>query len=283
MAYRICIFGLFSHSGSYVYMKGSLFVVVFLLLGLCAFAQKDDVLFGPKEAPKARKGFILNGNGQFDIPAGDMAKRFGDSYRVGPALLYKTSSNWIFGAKFDFINGGTVKQDSLMINIRDRYSGYNTHLYEFINGSGERVGIPVYERGYAVGLELGRIINFSKNHPDDGLMVMGTAGFIQHRIDIFDRDKTVQQIRGAYLKGYDRLTNGGFAEGYVGYTHFSKNVLINYTIGFDGLFGFTQGRRDYLFDVMHADTEKRLDILYGIRGGWFIPIFKRKSEDLLFE
>ena len=179
--------------------------------------------------------------------------------------------------------GGVVKQDSLMINIRDRYSNYNTHEYEFINSSGERIGVPVYERGYAIGLTFGKIFAYSKQHPNDGLTVLGTVGFIQHKIDIFDKDKSVPQLSGSYLKGYDRLTNGVFAEAYVGYSHFAKNKLVNYTIGLDGLFGFTQGRRDYLYDVMRSDNAQRLDILFGIRGGWFIPIFKHKSEDLLFE
>jgi len=59
--------------------------------------------------------------------------------------------------------------------------------------------------------------------------------------------------------------------------------LLNFTIGVDALFGFTQDRRDYLYDVMRPDNQQRLDILFGLRGGWFIPIFKRKSEDILFE
>jgi hypothetical protein len=264
-------------------MKLRIFTVLFLLVTISAAAQNNDKLFGPVATGESKHGFILNANGSLDFPAGDMAKRFGTSYRVGPALLYKTTSNWLIGAKFDFILGGTVKQDSLMINIRDKYSNYNTHIYEFINGSGQRIGVPVHERGYAVGLSAGRIFTFNKQHPNDGLTLLASAGFIQHKINIFDKDKSVQQLRGAYLKGYDRLTNGGFVEAYAGYSHFSKSRLVNFTIGFDALFGFTQGRRDYLFDVMHADNQQRMDILYGLRGGWFIPIFKRKSEEMMFE
>src|SRR3954464_15203697 len=131
------------------------FILLLLLLSASLFAQNKDKLFGPPAPPKPRKGFILNGNASFDIPAADMAKRFGYSYRVGPAILYKTASNWVFGGKCDFILGGTIKQDSLMINIRDKYSGQSHHLYEFINGNGQRVGVPVYERGYAIALQAG--------------------------------------------------------------------------------------------------------------------------------
>ncbi len=279
----VYILSLFSRPGMSNDMKRQLFTFLLLICVSLAWGQKNEDLFGPVAAPKARKGFILNGNGSFDMPYGDMAKRFGLSYRVGPAVLYKTTSNWIFGVKTDFILGGTVKEDSLMINIRDKYSGYSTHVYEFINDNGQRIGVPVYERGYIVGVSFGRIISFSKLHPDDGLMLLGTAGFMQHKINIFDKDKTVQQIRGDYVKGYDRLTNGAFGELYAGYTHFAKNGLLNYTIGLDGMVGFTQCRRDYLYDIMRADNKQRVDILCGIRLGWFIPIFKRKSEDIIFE
>jgi len=145
------------------------------------------------------------------------------------------------------------------------------------------VGVPVYERGYLIGLQVGKIISLTKNHPDDGITVIGSAGFIQHKIDIYNTNKDVPALQGDYLKGYDRLTNGLFVEGYAGYTHIDRHLLLNYTIGVDAMFGFTQGRRDYLYDVMHADTNQRLDILFGLRGGWFIPIFKRKSEDIMFK
>ncbi len=264
-------------------MNSRIITLLFLLLSISASGQEKDGLFGPGVAPKSRKGFILNGNGSFDIPAADMAKRFGLSYRVGPAVLYKTTSNWLFGAKFDFILGGTIKEDSLMINIRDKYSATSGALYEFLNNSGSRIGIPVYERGYAVGLSAGRIISFYKDQPDNGLILLTTIGFIQHKLNIYDKDKVVNQLQGNYIKGYDRLTNGSFIEQYAGYAFFSNNKLVNFTLGIDALFGFTKGRRDYLFDVMRPDTKQRLDILYGIRGGWFIPMFKRKSEELMFD
>ncbi|MCW3122671.1 MAG: hypothetical protein JWQ38_2163 [Flavipsychrobacter sp.] len=264
-------------------MKSCVYTLLLLLSTVPVFAQNKDDLFAPGIAPDTRHGFILNGNAAFDMPGGDMAKRFGNNYRLGPALLYKTSANWLFGAKFDFIIGSKIKEDSLMFNIRDKYSATSGQLYEFINSGGERIGVPVYERGYAVGVNAGKIFNFSKNHPDNGLVLLTTVGFIQHRINIYDKDKSVNQLRGDYIKGYDRLTNGSFIEQYVGYMYFSDSRLVNFTIGIDALFGFTQGRRDYLYDVRRADTKQRVDMLFGLRGGWFIPIFKRKSEDLLFE
>jgi len=261
-------------------MRLRLFVILFFLQATC-FAQ--DGLFGPAEKKEPRHGFMLNGNGSYDLSAADMGKRFGNSFRLGPAILYKTTKNWLFGAKFDFIVGKNVFEDSLMINIRDKYETYSKNLYEFINNDGQRIGVPVYERGYATGISAGKIFQVKKSQPDNGITILTTVGFMQHRIDIFDKDKTVMSLRGQYLKGYDRLANGMFVEQYLGYIYFSKSRLINYTIGLDFMAGFTQGRRDYLYDVMRPDNAKRLDILTGIRAGWFIPMFKRKSEDMMFE
>lgn len=263
-------------------MKKLLFTTIVIVSILQSYAQ--DKLFATDNIAKARKGFIITGSADYDQPAADMAKRFDLSYRAGFGILYKTEKGWLFGTKFDFILGNTIKEDSFMINIRDKYNDtYNGKILEFISSDGTRVGVPFFERGYAVGVELGKIINVTKKRPDNGIMLLSTVGFIQHKINIFDQVGSVAELRGNYLKGYDRLTNGLFAEQYLGYVYFSKSRLINFHIGIDALFGFTQCKRDYLYDVMRTDNKQRLDILFGLRGGWYIPMFKRKSEDLLFE
>ena len=257
--------------------------ILSFIFSFSAIAQDETKLFGPTEAPRTKTGLIFCANGDFDIPAGNIAKEFGPSYRAGPGLLYKTNKNWIFGLKCDFILGNIIKQDSLMINIVDKYSAHSGNLYEFIDQDGQRIGIPVYERGYAAAFQAGKIIPTNKERPDNGIMLLTSAGFMQYKLDIFDKDKAVPQLQGQYLKGYDRLTNGVFVEEYGGYIFFSKSRLVNFTLGLDALIGFTQDRRTYLYDVMRSDNTNRLDMLFGLRGGWFIPTFKRKSEELNFQ
>lgn len=244
-----------------------------LLLSSSALAQDD--LFGATQEPK-RKGLVLGFNGDLDFPAADMAKRFGTSYRFGPSVMYKTKSNWFFGAKCDFIQGNKIRQDSLLVGVSDK-NGL------FINQDGQRIAIGLFERGYAIALQGGKIFPINKQKPNTGILLLTGAGFMQHRIDITDIDKTVPQVRGDYEKGYDRLTNGVFLEQFAGFNMFDKGGFINFHLGLDILAGFTQGRRDYLFDVRHADNASRLDILFGVRGGIYIPIFKKKSEEIFFE
>lgn len=255
-------------------MKRVSLLVLFCLAYLMP-AQAQDDLFGSAKKP-SRKGVIFGVNGNLDFPGADMAKRFGTSYRLGGSILYKTTSNWMFGPKMDFIMGGKVKEDSLLANLADRYG-------TILDRNGDRVGVRLFERGYMIGLQVGRIINMSKKSSDNGILIMTSAGFMQHKINIFDREKTILQIQGDYRKGYDRLTNGLFLEQFVGYNYFADNGLINFHIGLDVTAGFTKGRRDYLYDVRRPDDQSRIDLLFGLRGSWYIPIFKRKSEEFFFE
>jgi hypothetical protein len=249
----------------------SLLAVAFSIAG---YAQ-DDLFGTPKR--EAKKGLLISLNGNFDMPAGDMAKRFGLSYRVGPGVHYKTKSNWIFGAKADFILGNKIKEEGFLSNLKDAQNS-------FLTSDGYRGPIETYQRGYLIGLQAGRILNTSKTNPDNGILLLTSLGFIQHKIHIVTRNLgDAPQLQGEYKKGYDRLTNGIFLEQYIGYAYFSNNSLINFNIGLDIMAGFTQGRRNYLLDVQKSGADKRFDMLFGVRGGWVIPAFKRKSEEIFFE
>lgn len=256
-------------------MKASHYYFLFacLFITTSVSAQKD-LFEKTKLAP--RKGFLLGANGAFDMPGADLANRFGNGYRLGPSMHYKTKSNWIFGIKLDFTNGDQIKEDSLFAGIEDK-SG------TLINQDGLRLGVNTYRRGFMTGVEAGRIFNTSKTNSDNGILVMTGIGFMQHKILIQDKGESILSIRGDYKKGYDRLANGIYLEQYLGYIFLSNNSLINFHIGLDVAVGFTQGRRDFLYDVRRAGNEKRTDIMFGVRGGWYLPMFKRKSEEFFFE
>ncbi len=250
-------------------------ILLSLLASFTTVVNAQDGIFNEEKQPP-KKGFILCVSGAAELPGADMAKRFGTTYRAGGGVLYKTQTNWMFGPKFDFIFGGNIREDSFLVNLVDANG-------TLITQDGQRKGIGVYERGYMTGVQVGKIFNMGLKNSDDGLLIMTGVGFMQHKINIFARNENIPQISKQYKKGYDRLTNGMYIEQYVGYNHFSKNRLVNFHIGLNLVAGFTKGRRDYLYDVMRTDDKSRLDLLFGIRGGWYIPIFKRKSEELFFE
>ena len=236
-------------------------------------AQDDDQK--KKSKYTANKIWSIDVCGNIDFPVADMAKRFGTSYRIGPAIKYKTASNWIFGGKFDFITGNKMRDDSLLINLRTNQGG-------IIAQNGDLLNPGLFLRGYTAGLQVGKIFNFWNLNKNSGPTVIGSLGFMQYKINIFDRDNSFPQLRDDYKKGYDRLTNGGYLESFVGYTYFASNKLINFHAGFNFLYGFTQGRRDYLLDVARPDGGNRSDILMGFRAGWVLPIYKKNTEDTYY-
>lgn len=251
------------------------FIVALLLNVICFNAIAQDDLFQLEKQP-ARKGVVLGVHGAFDVPGADLADRYGLSYRLGATVFYKFKSNWLIGPKADFILGNIIKEDSFLYNIKDKYGS-------FIGQNSQRVGVNIYQRGYMFGIQGGKILNFNSNNGDNGLMLLTGFGFMQHKIVIRDRDDVVASLTKEYLKGYDRLVTGWYVEQFVGYAYFGKNALVNFNIGVNCVIGFNKGRRDYLFDVMRPGTESRTDILFGIRGGWYIPIFKQKADDIFFE
>lgn len=219
-------------------------ILVLLLLSVSLQANAQNDLFGLEKQP-ARKGFILGFNGGIDFPGADMAERYGTSWRVGGQVLYKTKSNWVFGPKFDYMFGNNLREDSLLSNIVDKYG-------TFISSSGERVTVNFYQRGYMMGLQGGRIFNIGKKNSDNGILAMTTIGFMEHKLFIRDRENTVPSLRGEYKKGYDRLVNGWILEQYIGYTYFANNNLLNFHVGLNVTAGFTQGRRDWLYDARNS-------------------------------
>ena len=55
--------------------------------------------------------------------------------------------------------------------------------------------------------------------------------------------------------------------------------MANFYFGLECLQGFTQNRRSFDYDSMSQDTKKRLDILYGARIAWILPLYKKPPSE----
>jgi hypothetical protein len=240
---------------------------------LTSYAQKKDEK--KKEIAIGNKMWNLDVNGAIDFPQADLAKRFGTSYRIGVGIKYKSQKNWIYGAKFDFITGNKFNEDSLLYNVRTANGGV-------ISQNGDLLNVGLFERGYMVGLQFGKIFPVLQVNSNSGPMMLGSVGFMQYKINIFDRDNSFPQLRDEYKKGYDRLTNGIYIEDFIGYAYYAKNKLINFYAGLNAVWGFTEGRRNYLYDLNRSDAGARKDIMLGFKVGWVLPIYKKKTEDTYY-
>lgn len=205
-------------------------------------------------------------------PGGDMAERFYENGNLGFNVSVKFSKNWVLGAEGSYLFGPSHHEKNLMGDLKNQYG----HIIDF---DGQQSIVLEQERGFNVFVFGGKMFPIIGPNPNSGLLIKAGVGFMQHRIWIENRRNNIPQLADDYKKGYDRLSNGLALEQFIGYVHHGTNRLINYFIGFEFQQGFTQSRRDYNFDLKAKDDTKRLDLLYGIKFGWAIPIYKRTPKE----
>jgi hypothetical protein len=172
-------------------------------------------------------------------PILDLAKRFGNNARIGPSIMRKTTKNLLIGAHFDFIFGTRIVEDSVMWNL------YNPNGF-MIDNNGLPRNPGTFQRGYTVGVDVGKIFPLWQANSNSGLMWSSSYGFMQYRINIYDQDNGFAQFAGEYEKGYDRLTNGLFTEQMIGYAYLSKSKSANFIAGINVLLASTGGRRTWI-------------------------------------
>ena len=207
----------------------------------------------------------------YQFPGGDLSKRFGNSSSLQGNFELKTKKYWTFGINGSYFFGKDVKE-SLFDSI-------STSTGAIINRSGEYADVRTFERGFTVSGTFGRLFKFKKPNPNSGIMFDLGVGFMQHKIRIETIGNNVPQLSKEYKKGYDRLSNGLLLSENLGYMYLSNNRLANFYIGLECLQGFTQSRRSWDYDLMKKDTQKRVDILYGAKIAWILPLYKKAPQE----
>lgn len=203
--------------------------------------------------------------------AGDLTKRFGNNSSLQLGVDFKSKYNWIVGLNGSYIFGKTVKE-----SLFDSIASPDGYIIDKLGGFAD---IRLYERGFTASATLGRLFPFKKPNPNSGIVFNIGLGFIQHKIRIETIGNNIPQLDSDYKKGYDRLTNGFLLSQNLGYLYLSNNRIANFYIGFECMQGFTQNRRSYNFDQMKQDTEKRVDILYGGKVSWILPLYKKAPKE----
>lgn len=241
----------------------------FFMAANSASAQRnvrDSLVFTPH----------ISFNYGLQIPALDMEQRFGVNSAVGLAFHIKTKSNWTFGAEWSYLFGKQVNEEGLIQNliVDDGF---------IIDNEGGLAKVLIQERGSLTTLNAGKIFSLKRSNPNSGIMVKAGVGLMQHRIRLETQENIVTQLEGDYIKGYDRLTNGLVLSQFFGYFHMSDNKLTNFYAGVEFYEGFTQGRRELNFDTQVKDDAPRTDVLYGIRVGWVIHMYKRTGREFYYD
>jgi hypothetical protein len=246
-------------------------VVSFLLL---------FVMTGPTSAQvriteKANFAFF-NAYYAYQLPGNDLAERFGNNSLIGGGFLYKFKSNIVLGAGGGFLFSENVKNESQYLELIETSDG------NVISQAGTFAGVFFHQRGFNLNARFGGIIPVFGPNPNSGILLMGGAGMLQHKIRIEIEDNNAPQLEGDYKKGYDRLTNGPSISQFIGYVFFHNERTVNFHVGIEFTQAWTQSRRPYDFDRMQPDTQKRFDTLWGIRIGWILPLYPRTPKDYYY-
>lgn len=215
--------------------------------------------------------FAISATYGYFLPGADLKNRFGNNSTIGPAITFKTKSNWVLGLDWNLIFGNKIREDSIFKNIA-------TSSGEIIDGNGYPAIVSLFERGFLTSFKFGKLISINSSNPNSGILLLASVGLMQHKIKIENADNAAYQIKGDYKKGYDRLTNGLSISEYVGYMFYGKNNLINFYSGIEFTQAWTQNRRSYNFDTQSKDPTKRLDMIMGAKIGWMIPFYNRKPS-----
>lgn len=215
--------------------------------------------------------FMIAPSYALQFPGGDMADRFGINNNVGLSFIWKRSSGWMFSLQGSFLFGNTIDEPGLfsMLTTSDGF---------IIGSDGLFADIRSFERGYYGVLSAGKLFPFKKPNPNSGLYVLLGAGYMQHWIRIEDKKNAVPSLQDDYLKGYDRLSGGLMIQESAGYLMTSNNRLVNFYVGVEMIQAFTRGMREYNFDQERPYTDQRLDLLFGLRVSWFMPLYSSAPD-----
>jgi hypothetical protein len=241
--------------------------ISFLILCIAFFS------FAQKKLPSQYAPLSIDFNFGYQKPTSDLSKRFGSNLCVGIGFEQANlPKGWIYGINGFYLFGQTVNEDVL--------AGMRTTDGGIIGDIGTYSSVDLRERGFNVGVHFGKIFKLSDNgNRFRGIRVTLGVGFLQHKIRIQDNDNATPQIAPPYDVGYDRLTNGFSLSQFIGYQVVSRDKKINFYAGFDFTEGFTKNRRGFNFDTRQRDDASRLDVLYGFRVGWSIPLFTNQKAD----
>ncbi len=247
--------------------KISLFLIGICGLPAALFSQgvKDTSIFSP----------LVLSSYAFQLPGGDLADRFGHNSNVALALQFKTTKYWIFGIEGAFLFGNKLKETGILDSISTS-SGF------IIDGNGLFAEVHLWERGFSTQLQAGRMFPFKKPNPNCGIVALLGTGLLQHKIRIENVNNTAPQISKEYRKGYDRLTNGLCVTEFIGYYFLGNKKLINFFGGIECTQAFTKSRRSWDYDLMRQDTESRIDLLFGLRAGWILPLYKKAAQPFYY-
>lgn len=215
-------------------------------------------------------------HGSFQMPSGDLAKRFGNNASVGGTVVYKLQNNYLISIEGNYFFGKDVKE-----NVLSQLQISNSTGTFVIDNEGYPADLRINERGWNLTLNIGKIFHIGGNNKNRGIHYQIGGGYLQHKIKLYDAQKRIAAIKGDWIKGYDRLSIGPCFYQYIGYTYLSSNRYVNFSAGIELYYAITKNVRYYDYSTASIDNKTYHDFLFGIKVGWLLPIY-RKVDGMFF-
>lgn len=237
------------------------FVVLFFsLLGRNSYSQ--NTILG------------ISANYSYQLPFGDFSNKYSANNNVGITFGIKTNKNFTFGIEGSFIFGSSYKNTEPLGSIVT--SG------GFVLGKDGSVEYPSFEgRGGNFIAEIGKIIPIDKNNLNSGIHIKIGGGYFFHKAYLGIDPLSIPQLNEIYQQGYDHAEAGWSFNPYLGYTHYGKQKLFNFSLGVQSIFSFTKSQRnwDFVSNTSIKDATYS-NIQIGPKATFTIPIYKSTKKEL---
>ena len=213
----------------------------------------------------------------FNYTSGDLIERYGHFNHLGLIAGYKTKKNWVFGVDGSFMFGSDVNLTGLFDHLVDSQG-------KITDQNGDNATVIVSGRGFYTNATIGKIIPVLSPNKNSGIFINFGAGFLLHKLRVETQDHVVPVLELDYKKGYDRLSSGANVSQFLGYAFMANEGVVNFFAGFYVQEGYTFNQRTIFFDTpdIPVSTEPMLDIQFGAKVGWLIPIYKRLPKEFYY-
>lgn len=241
-----------------------------LLLSHFALSQrnaKDSIIAAP----------WISVNYGLNATESDLKDRHGFFNHIGMFAGYKTKRNWIFGIDGNYMFGRQVRVSNMFDHLVDSKGNITDQ-------NGDIAIVLVYSRGMCADVNVGKIFPVLSPNENSGIYVNFGVGYTVHKIRVETQDHVVPQLELDYKKGYDRLSAGFNTQQLIGYSFMANQGFLNFYGGFYCQQAYTYNKRTLFYDTPGTppSTDMMLDIQYGVKVAWLIPVYKRKPKDFYF-
>ncbi len=250
-------------------------LLALLCFGLGVRAQETEFSVTRKDSARATP--MLRISYAVQVPmGGDLNARFGLAHHIGGSFAYKTRNNWMVSLGGYYIFGDDVQNKEVLL---DEMLTPNNII---IADNGGPAIVNIGQAGYVIDVRVGRILPFLMANRNSGPLLSLGAAFMEHWISYDVEGNAIPQLRGDYLKGYDRLTNGFLINQFIGYHYQGDTRLLNFYGGFEFSQGFMGNRRSYDIPEQRKIDSQLTYFQFGFRVGWMLPFYKRDQNEYYY-